>query len=189
MEERHLSLSEVAGLMGVSERTVRRWIHSGKLRAYKPGRDYRIPESAVRGFVEESEISPKALRRSSPEPSLFNGLEDERRESKLPDVADMLLRFGEMLLLQWEAELPARSRADDNEWLANIVVLWRMFGLINYGVLDELGPGGIRDMEEWFGRYMDMNAAVHRINAAIRAHSDSDMVPDELLLETLPKTA
>ena len=51
--------------MGVSERTVRRWIKSGKLRAYKPGRDYRIPESAVREFVEDSEISPKGLRRLS----------------------------------------------------------------------------------------------------------------------------
>jgi excisionase family DNA binding protein len=85
MEDRHLSLSEVAGSMGVSERTVRRWIKSGKLRAYKPGRDYRIPESAVRTLVEESEISPKALRRSSPELSLFNGLEDERR-SKLEEA-------------------------------------------------------------------------------------------------------
>lgn len=83
MEDRHLTLSEVAGAMGVSERTVRRWIKSGKLRAYKPGRDYRIPESAVRTLVEESEISPKAPRRSSLEPSLFNGVEDERRRAEL----------------------------------------------------------------------------------------------------------
>lgn len=75
MDERTLSLSEVAGLMGVSERTIRRWIKAGKLRAYKPGRDYRIPESAVRALVEESEISPKVLA----PPSLFNGLEEERR--------------------------------------------------------------------------------------------------------------
>jgi excisionase family DNA binding protein len=86
MEGQHLSLSEVAGLMGVSERTVRRWIKSGKLRAYKPGRDYRIPESAVRAFVEDSEISPKAFRRSSLEPTLFNGLEGERREA-IYDIA------------------------------------------------------------------------------------------------------
>jgi excisionase family DNA binding protein len=61
MEDWHLSLSEVAGAMGVSERTVRRWIKSGKLRAYKPGRDYRIPESAVRSLIEESEISPRHI--------------------------------------------------------------------------------------------------------------------------------
>jgi|SRR5215217_5561363 len=62
MEDRNLSLSAVAGTLGVSERTVRRWIQSGKLKAYKPGRDYRIPESALRQLVEESEIaSPKDL--------------------------------------------------------------------------------------------------------------------------------
>jgi len=60
MEERHVPLSTVAGRLGVSERTVRRWIKAGKLKAYKPGRDYRIPESALREFVEESEVSPKA---------------------------------------------------------------------------------------------------------------------------------
>src|SRR5918998_221651 len=75
MEDRTLSLSEVAGLMGVSERTIRRWITAGKLRAYKPGRDYRIPESALRQFVEESEISPNVIA----PPSLFNNLEEERR--------------------------------------------------------------------------------------------------------------
>jgi excisionase family DNA binding protein len=79
MEERHLSLSEAADALGISERTAYRWINLGKLRAYKPGRDYRIPESAIREAVEESEVRPKAERRSSLEPSLFNGLEDERR--------------------------------------------------------------------------------------------------------------
>ena len=79
MEERQLSLSEVAGLMGVSERTVRRWIKSGKLRAYKPGRDYRIPESAFQKFVAESEISPKVPASSSQQPTLNGELEAERR--------------------------------------------------------------------------------------------------------------
>jgi excisionase family DNA binding protein len=79
MEDRQLSLTEVAGLMGVSERTVRRWIKSGKLRAYKPGRDYRIPESGLREFVEESEVSPKGMAPPSLQRS-FNGLlEQERR--------------------------------------------------------------------------------------------------------------
>jgi excisionase family DNA binding protein len=59
MEDRHLSLSEVAGLLGVSERSVRRWIKAGELRAYKPGRDFRIPESGLRAFMEEREVRPK----------------------------------------------------------------------------------------------------------------------------------
>jgi excisionase family DNA binding protein len=105
MEDRQLSLSEVAGLMGVSERTVRRWIKLGKLRAYKPGRDYRIPESAFRTFVEESEISPKGLA-PSPEPTLFNGLEDERRLQYLRSWR----AFVHILARRWEEEPPKTSR-------------------------------------------------------------------------------
>lgn len=82
MEERHLSLGEVAELMEVTDRTVRRWIKSGKLKAYKPGRDYRIPESAVREFVEESEAYPKAEASPSSEPSFNDVLEEERREDE-----------------------------------------------------------------------------------------------------------
>ncbi len=59
MEERHVPLSTVAGRLGVSERTVRRWIQAGKLKATRPGRDYRIPESAVKALIEEGEVSPK----------------------------------------------------------------------------------------------------------------------------------
>jgi putative resolvase len=55
VEERNLSLSEVAQLLGKSERTIRRWVKSGKLKAYKPGRDYLIPESAIRELIERSE--------------------------------------------------------------------------------------------------------------------------------------
>jgi excisionase family DNA binding protein len=102
MEERHVPLSTVAGRLGVSERTVRRWIKAGKLRAYRPGRDYRIPESALREFVEESEISPKAPA-PSPEPSLLNGLEDERRTSEYQRWADVVGGYAAW----WEHQIEA----------------------------------------------------------------------------------
>jgi excisionase family DNA binding protein len=87
MDENHLSLSEAAGRLDISERTARRWIRSGKLRAYKPGRDYWIPESAIREVIEQSEVRPKVPSRSQLEPSLFNdglaegaaSLTDDRR--------------------------------------------------------------------------------------------------------------
>ena len=107
MEDRNLSLSAVAGSLGVSERTVRRWIKSGKLKAYKPGRDYRIPESALRELVEESEISPKA-ESSSLEPSLFNGVEDERREkaeAAYETAYNCHVVLGETLAEEWQAAL------------------------------------------------------------------------------------
>jgi excisionase family DNA binding protein len=84
VEEQTRSLSEVAGLMGVSERTVRRWIKSGRLKAYKPGRDYRIPETALRTFIEESEISPKVPAPPSSDDLTLNHLleEEERRRTE-----------------------------------------------------------------------------------------------------------
>jgi excisionase family DNA binding protein len=87
MEERYLSLSAAADALDISERTAYRWIKSGKLRAYKPGRDYRIPEAALKEAVEESEVHPKA-RRSSPEPSFDDVLGDERRAAWEAAVAE-----------------------------------------------------------------------------------------------------
>jgi excisionase family DNA binding protein len=78
MEERHVPLSTVAGRLGVSERTVRRWIKSGKLKAIRPGRDYRISEDAVRQLMEESEVYPKVQAPLWPEAEP----EPERRESR-----------------------------------------------------------------------------------------------------------
>src|SRR5918994_2034556 len=118
MEDRQLALNEVAGFMGVSERTVRRWIKSGNLKAYKPGRDYRIPESAVREFVEDSEISPKASRRSPLEPSLFNGLEDERREAAYQAWLEFVNRYAD----RWEARIAAGDfdLGNVNEFIATL---------------------------------------------------------------------
>ena len=59
MEERYLSLSGAADALDISERMAYRWIKSGKLRAYKPGRDYRIPEVALKEAVEASEVHQK----------------------------------------------------------------------------------------------------------------------------------
>jgi excisionase family DNA binding protein len=82
--EEHLSLAEAAERMGISERTARRWIKSGKLRAYKPGRDYWIPAGALTELVEESEVHPKAPASSQPS---FNGLlEEERHLSRFSEA-------------------------------------------------------------------------------------------------------
>jgi excisionase family DNA binding protein len=99
VEEQTRSLSEVAGLMGVSERTVRRWIKSGRLKAYKPGRDYRIPESGLRAFIEESEISPKVPAPPSSEPTLWNGMleDEERRERRIVFLMRDVIEEGEAL--------------------------------------------------------------------------------------------
>jgi excisionase family DNA binding protein len=137
MEDRHLSLTEVAGLMGVSERTVRRWIKSGKLRAYKPGRDYRIPERAFREFVEESEVSPKGIAPPSLQRS-FNGLlEEERRLRYLRGWRAFIHRLARL----WE-EKPPKTSAE----IAPLFVA--MTALVEEGVFETPEEASAADFTE-----------------------------------------
>lgn len=58
-EDRFLNTEEVADMLQVDEQTIRRWIKSGKLQAFKPGREWKIPQSALDSLVENYS-SPKA---------------------------------------------------------------------------------------------------------------------------------
>jgi excisionase family DNA binding protein len=91
MEEQYLSLSEAADALGICERTTHRWIKSGKLRSYKPGRDHKIPESAIIEAIEAGEVRPKAKAPPSPEQPNFNGLlEEERRRAEREKLIEAL---------------------------------------------------------------------------------------------------
>ena len=52
-----LTLAEAARRLKLSERTVRKHIKAGALRASKPGRGYRITEDAVTAFLKASEVA------------------------------------------------------------------------------------------------------------------------------------
>lgn len=76
-----ISFRDVHGIadeLGVDVQTVRRWIQSGRLRAFKPGKEYRVREADLEEFLAAREVRPKAA--ASPEQQLsFNGLLEERR--------------------------------------------------------------------------------------------------------------
>jgi excisionase family DNA binding protein len=91
LERRH-SLKEAQEILGLSERTVHRWIKSGKLKSYKPGRDHQIPESAIRKVIEESEVYPKVQASLWPE---------ERPERRFAWMAGVL----ERVLDTWERQV------------------------------------------------------------------------------------
>jgi excisionase family DNA binding protein len=57
MRGRQLSVSAVALELGLSEPTVRRWVRSKKLPAYKPGRAYWVDETDLAEFVQNSRTS------------------------------------------------------------------------------------------------------------------------------------
>jgi excisionase family DNA binding protein len=151
MEERHVPLSTVAGRLGVSERTVRRWIKAGKLKATRPGRDYRIPESALRELVEEGEVFPKG-RGSSPEPSLFNGLGDERRY-KLEE-AKRAVQYITGRTEQYEQELEGRrvlgpktaARAADRAYILAVLAI-EEFSSFHRWFFDEVAHDLVKEIE------------------------------------------
>ena len=59
VDERYLTLPEVAERLKVSRRTIYRWIKSGDLNAYQFGREYRITESALKDYLEAHRFRAK----------------------------------------------------------------------------------------------------------------------------------
>ena len=52
VDERYVTLPEVAERLKVSRRTVYRWVKAGNLSAYKFANEYRITESDLKAFLE-----------------------------------------------------------------------------------------------------------------------------------------
>jgi excisionase family DNA binding protein len=57
--EELLSPEEVGERLGVSVYTVRRWIKEGKLRGFKPGKEYRVRVADLEEFFRAREVRPK----------------------------------------------------------------------------------------------------------------------------------
>lgn len=60
VKEHKLTVAEVAKILRVAPMTVYREIHTGALRSYKVGRNYRIPLSAVREYLGEAVVGGAA---------------------------------------------------------------------------------------------------------------------------------
>jgi excisionase family DNA binding protein len=56
--DRLLSVAEVAGLLGTTDRFPRRLITERRIRFVRVGRHVRIPESAVREFIRSGTVEP-----------------------------------------------------------------------------------------------------------------------------------
>lgn len=51
---RFLTVAEVAELCRVSRMTVYRWVHAGELPAVRFGKSFRVPQTALTEFMEQS---------------------------------------------------------------------------------------------------------------------------------------
>jgi excisionase family DNA binding protein len=59
VDERYVTLREVAERLKVSRRTVYRWIKDGDLNAYKFANEYRITESDIKDFLKRRRTRPE----------------------------------------------------------------------------------------------------------------------------------
>ncbi|GAA2900870.1 MULTISPECIES: excisionase family DNA-binding protein [Streptomyces] len=59
MNERYLSVDQVAELLGTTVRFPRRLIEERRITYVKVGRHVRIPESAVREFIDANTVQPR----------------------------------------------------------------------------------------------------------------------------------
>lgn len=66
MANRLLGASEVADELATDVQTVRRWIREGKLRAFKPGKKFRIRRADLDAFLLASEVRPKTPEEADP---------------------------------------------------------------------------------------------------------------------------
>jgi excisionase family DNA binding protein len=56
-EDRFYSPAEVAEYLSVNVQTVRRWIHAGKLGAYRIGKYWRVSREQVEEFLAAHKVS------------------------------------------------------------------------------------------------------------------------------------
>jgi excisionase family DNA binding protein len=102
-EEERITLQEAADELGISEVTARRWVKSGKLKAFQPGRRYLIPRSAVERLLRPAE-GPPSLDASDEE---FDRMIAEAAEDQL---AELKHELGEHLPKGGAPPLPVPTR-------------------------------------------------------------------------------
>jgi excisionase family DNA binding protein len=115
----------IADELGVDVQTVRRWIQSGKLKAFKPGKEYRVREADLEEFLAAREVRPKTPLRSASEPSFNDVLEAEWRAQHLGVWKTYLSRR-----VEWCEGVLEKSREDsfNNPFLSlDTAIQWAIY--------------------------------------------------------------
>lgn len=94
-----LDVTDAARALGVSERTVRRWLRDGRLTGYRVGNRIRIPESAVRETAVPYQAKPGAEPQSpmADDPILRFLHDPARLRARREAAARAMDRFAETL--------------------------------------------------------------------------------------------
>jgi excisionase family DNA binding protein len=155
-EERLLTTEEVAERLQVDEQTVRRWIKSGKLEAFKPGREWRISPAAFEALLENYS-SPKVTGPAQLELEEQGGAGEERRVERLRPwrilVSRLADRWGEQIEIFDE-----KGEAPHIFWAQEIQ-------FTSFNIQDALDEGGISDE---LGEVVDAIEAGEKVSENLR---------------------
>lgn len=93
------TISQVAEYLGVHPKTVRAWIDSGKLKAIRVGRLYRVPEEALEDFTSGPLQHEAGLKRAGTDGQFVAERRGTlaRQAERLSTLADDLRREAEDL--------------------------------------------------------------------------------------------
>ena len=69
-----LSSKEAASRIGVTQRTLYRFIDEGQIPAYRIGRVIRLQRPDVESFIEQSRVQPGTLKHLYPDTDAGNGI-------------------------------------------------------------------------------------------------------------------
>ena len=69
-----LSSKEAASRIGITQRTLYRFIDEGQIPAYRIGRVIRLQRPAVESFIEQSRVQPGTLKHLYPDTDAGNGI-------------------------------------------------------------------------------------------------------------------
>src|SRR5215213_8547194 len=83
----YVKLPEVARRLGVSEKTARRMVKSGKLPAVFIGGAYRVSEEDLAEYLEGATVDLSGKAPASSQPDFDGLLEEERRADRSADAA------------------------------------------------------------------------------------------------------
>ena len=72
-----LSTNEAARRLGITPRTLYRFIDEGQLPAYRFGRVIRLQQAEVDAFIQRSRIAPGSLEHLYPEAASASAVDDE----------------------------------------------------------------------------------------------------------------
>ena len=69
-----LSSKEAASRIGITQRTLYRFIDEGQIPAYRIGRGIRLQRPDVESFIEQSRVQPGTLKHLYPDTDAGNGI-------------------------------------------------------------------------------------------------------------------